>query len=217
MLRAARTISAAPRTLDAPSRIGTIGSVREVGGVAQDLLGCGILPFMPSPHWELLASAVPAALSGVIPFLPGRRVRAHLVRSKYEVLERGVFVHAHRRGPVWFVAARPDGHSRMRPGSAVWGVLVRNSGRAPVGISRITMVLEPPEPTARPGSSPLRQSPRWVSGAVLPCTLGASSVDFWSVPTSEIVAPGPRHHVRFEVGLDTGNELRTERAEVWWS
>ena len=173
-------------------------------------------------HWESLASVLPAGLSGMILFWPGRRISAHLIQSKYEVLERGVFAHARRRGAPWFVAARPDSYSRLHPGSAVCGVLVRNGGRVPVGISRITMVVDPPLARARPrtsesGSSPMRQVPRWASGADLPCAVGALSIDCWCVPTSEIVAGEADHRVSFEVALDSGRVLRTARAEVWWS
>jgi len=173
-----------------------------------------------STHWESLASALPAGLGGMIPFGPGRRIRAHLIQSKYEVLEKGIFAPAHRRGPSWFIAARPDSYSRMRPGSAVCGVLVRNGGRTPVGVDRVTMILDPPPLRARLRISesemlaPLYQVPRWVSGADLPHTLGALSIGCWCVPTAEIVVRGAHHRVSFEVALDSGKVLRTSRVEV---
>lgn len=109
----------------------------------------------------------------------------------------------------------------MHPGSAVCGVLVRNGGRTPVGINRITMVVEPPLASGGLGAAESPPSshevPRWVSGAELPCTSGALSVDRWCVPTSEIVVRDAGHRVGFEVHLDGGKVLRTRRTDVWWS
>ena len=170
--------------------------------------------------WEPVVSALPTALAAMIPFRPGRRIRAHLIRSRYEVLERGVFADA-GGGSRWFIAARPDSYSRIRPGSAVCGVLVWNRGPVPVGISRITMVLDPPvdqegSRAAGSGSPPVRQVPRWISGADLPCTVGARSIGCWCVPTSEVAVHGG-HGVGFEVVLDGGRVLKTDRVDVWRS
>lgn len=178
---------------------------------------------MAPAHWELLASASPSALGGLTLFRPGRKVRAHLIQAKYQVRERGIFAYAPPRNPPWFIEARPDSYSRMRPGSAVLGVLVRNKGRTSVGVTRIAMLLDSPHSSKKPrilsSKSPpsRREIPYWISGADLPCELGPLSVDCWCVPTAELDDREPHYQwVSFEVVLETGKALRTTRAKAWW-